>query len=705
MSRLTLFLVCALLAALCAGPVTAGPSILVDEVHGQPCLEDLVDLWPDCQITALTPADFPIETVLASGTLSVSDSTFTFSVPAGADLLYGWFDCPEGTFQFPFITLRGPDGGLVSGHYRGGFHVESPEPGEYELVYSTWDMMTVPFVIGTGPEFFTMDLLADYKVLFRLHDNVMMMFEGELPEYSPQEESVAAAHAGLGGGNLLVRDPLVEIAMKPIIDLTAPVDLTCDVSVNLSGRLTYAEPACRTERCEDGLTAIWDAVAVNTGSVTRLLYEAALSPPHHQLQVATAGGGLRLRNHTDEPLSELFLVRRLAADTWQLVAAGDLPPRAESVAPGSRHLDRAETALALQRALTAGGLRAGLSLAQMTDFQGHYRWVDRILDEAEGSGRWTAFYRVGTVSCDRILPLATLPVASERVRTLWFWVTEIPDGLTGTETWPTVPTMVPLAATESAASPLTLHEYGVVHQCYPTFEPRADKDLDWMGWTFHDGAYLIDEYDNDGSPDLPYFYTPGGHPDAVMLLDGLGYLGGTYAGVVFAPDDEQIATGGVYAYTDDLMFAPGSFPPVVVAKNVGQGRVAAVHSRGMLTSDWSYNRTFMRRLLGYVSGTLTDAPDEVPSAEIVSLDARPNPFNPRTEIVFAVTVGGPVRVAVYDAAGRRVAELYRGVVAAGEHRLVWEGRGDGGRTLAAGVYLVRLKTTTGARSCKVTLVE
>ena len=124
----------------------------------------------------------------------------------------------------------------------------------------------------------------------------------------------------------------------------------------------------------------------------------------------------------------------------------------------------------------------------------------------------------------------------------------------------------------------------------------------------------------------------------------------------------------------------------------------------MLTSDWSDNRTFMRRLLDYVSGTLTDAPDEVPSVEIVSLDVRPNPFNPRTEIVFAVTGGGPVRVAVYDAAGRRVVELYRGVVAAGERRLVWEGRGDDGRRLAAGVYLVRLEANAGARSCKVTLV-
>ena len=99
---------------LLAGGALAGPSILVDEVHGQPCRDTLADLWPDCQIDALTAADFPIENVLASGVLAPQDTTFTVTVPPGAAMLYGCFDCPENMTQFPFISVYDSGGGLVA---------------------------------------------------------------------------------------------------------------------------------------------------------------------------------------------------------------------------------------------------------------------------------------------------------------------------------------------------------------------------------------------------------------------------------------------------------------------------------------------------------------------------------------------------------------------------------------------------------------
>jgi len=49
-------------------------------------------------------------------------------------------------------------------------------------------------------------------------------------------------------------------------------------------------------------------------------------------------------------------------------------------------------------------------------------------------------------------------------------------------------------------------------------------------------------------------------------------------------------------------------------------------------------------------------------------------------------------VDVYDLAGRLVRTLHSGVLAAGSHDVVWNGRGDDGRKSAAGVYFFRLKT-------------
>jgi flagellar hook assembly protein FlgD len=48
-----------------------------------------------------------------------------------------------------------------------------------------------------------------------------------------------------------------------------------------------------------------------------------------------------------------------------------------------------------------------------------------------------------------------------------------------------------------------------------------------------------------------------------------------------------------------------------------------------------------------------------------------------------------VEVSVYDAAGRRVRMLTRGLLGAGEHPLVWDGSNETGNQMGAGVYWIR----------------
>jgi hypothetical protein len=74
---------------------------------------------------------------------------------------------------------------------------------------------------------------------------------------------------------------------------------------------------------------------------------------------------------------------------------------------------------------------------------------------------------------------------------------------------------------------------------------------------------------------------------------------------------------------------------------------------------------------------------------------RPNPFNPRTEIVFAIPEAGQVSLRVYDAAGRLVRTLLDAVLPAGPGAVSWDGRDQAGRAVASGVYLCRLRTAAG----------
>ena len=70
----------------------------------------------------------------------------------------------------------------------------------------------------------------------------------------------------------------------------------------------------------------------------------------------------------------------------------------------------------------------------------------------------------------------------------------------------------------------------------------------------------------------------------------------------------------------------------------------------------------------------------------------PNPFNPATTIPLSVSADAEdVELAIYNVLGQPVRQVWNGPLAAGEHRLGWDGRDGQGEAVAAGVYLYRLQ--------------
>jgi hypothetical protein len=92
---------------------------------------------------------------------------------------------------------------------------------------------------------------------------------------------------------------------------------------------------------------------------------------------------------------------------------------------------------------------------------------------------------------------------------------------------------------------------------------------------------------------------------------------------------------------------------------------------------------------------VTGGAPALPTASSVS-QRYPNPFNPSTS--FRLVVGpwesgpgglAPVRIQIFDVAGRLVAVVFNGRLPRGSHTLRWDGRGERGEMLAGGVYLAR----------------
>ena len=84
----------------------------------------------------------------------------------------------------------------------------------------------------------------------------------------------------------------------------------------------------------------------------------------------------------------------------------------------------------------------------------------------------------------------------------------------------------------------------------------------------------------------------------------------------------------------------------------------------------------------------------------------PNPFNPATTIPLAVPAEvDDVDLTIYNVLGQPVRQVWAGSLAAGAHRLTWDGRDAQGQSVAAGVYMYRLQMGEQTRIRKMVKLE
>jgi hypothetical protein len=203
----------------------------------------------------------------------------------------------------------------------------------------------------------------------------------------------------------------------------------------------------------------------------------------------------------------------------------------------------------------------------------------------------------------------------------------------------------------------------------------------------------------DGDAAL-YRYTPAGARSTLAqdaaLLAGAAALAfdtvGRFDGDLFVSDvlHERIlrvtpaGTVSVFASGFGNLFASGGlrFGPdgALYVADTGAGQPFGDASGGSAVG----------RVLRIVRMDTTDVPVDPNPA--LRLRGAPNPFSVATELSFTLPVSTPVRLDVFSVAGRPVATLLDGTLAAGPHQVRWVGRDGAGRRLPSGIYFARLKT-------------
>jgi hypothetical protein len=81
-------------------------------------------------------------------------------------------------------------------------------------------------------------------------------------------------------------------------------------------------------------------------------------------------------------------------------------------------------------------------------------------------------------------------------------------------------------------------------------------------------------------------------------------------------------------------------------------------------------------------------PDESPSLQLTG--AYPNPFNPEISINFALGTSMDVSIELFNIRGQRVRNLLNENLGRGEHRIIWNGTDDSGRSMSSGMYFYRI---------------
>lgn len=141
-----------------------------------------------------------------------------------------------------------------------------------------------------------------------------------------------------------------------------------------------------------------------------------------------------------------------------------------------------------------------------------------------------------------------------------------------------------------------------------------------------------------------------GPTDSIPIINGIGFIG---------IEDTEAETVDIWVYAND---------PFIAEREAFSGEI---HFFSIGIEEMEVNTAIAHHLS----------------------NCRPNPFMKSTHIAY--TIGGremiPVRLRIYDAAGRLVKTLVNQQISPGFYRLFWDGKDDSDRRVASGIYFFRLE--------------
>ena len=156
---------------------------------------------------------------------------------------------------------------------------------------------------------------------------------------------------------------------------------------------------------------------------------------------------------------------------------------------------------------------------------------------------------------------------------------------------------------------------------------------------------------------------------------------------------------GVFESQDGAL----SWKPVFNQTGLPDLNVRSLAVDGSILTLYAGTDSGVASLSNYLSVTAVDGSEPAPR---VRLAARPVPVRGgEVQILYSLSRGGPVSLMLYNVHGQCVRTLVkRDMESPGLHGLRWDGRDQGGRATAGGVYFLRLGSPDGAEGIKIVVL-
>jgi hypothetical protein len=164
----------------------------------------------------------------------------------------------------------------------------------------------------------------------------------------------------------------------------------------------------------------------------------------------------------------------------------------------------------------------------------------------------------------------------------------------------------------------------------------------------------------------------------VLNSDSVGVSGVVMSGL---PGDPQTDEDGFYSGTVDYGWS-GTVTPIDTCPFLPESTYY-----DSVTSDQT-DQNYVEECLS--QGVEPDKEKTVPKDYQLTQNS-PNPFNPSTEIDFALPKAAFVTLKIYNIMGQEVITLINKNMSAGIYQVTWDGTDKTGRSVSSGVYLYRIQ--------------